>query len=114
MGDTITAGKIMRAKHPREQKALSREIDIDLDEWNVKAPDELFPGLVAKFSQNKYLKDFMLATGRRNLVECNPGDKIWSCGLSLKNRRKGDRRFWKGDNKLGALLDRVRDHIKHM
>ncbi len=79
--------------------------------WNAKAPEIMKKGLLAKFQQNESLKKFLLDTGDTTLVECNPTDEIWSCGLHMGHRDRFDRRLWKGTNLLGRLLEEVRAEL---
>ena len=46
------------------------------------AEEKIKPGLVSKFSQNQFLKDFLLSTGDNVLVEASY-DKIWGACKSL-------------------------------
>ncbi len=39
-----------------------------------------------KFFQNIHLKDFLVQTGKKVIMEANSMDTHWSCGLSAKNR----------------------------
>lgn len=63
----------------------------------------------AKFTSDQRLKEMLLATEDRELVEASPRDGIWGirCGAS----RAVDRKNWKGQNKLGVVLMEVRDMI---
>ncbi len=61
----------------------------------------MYEGLRAKFSQNKELKDKLLATGQAKLVEHTDRDKYW-----------GDGGNGEGKNRLGILLMKLRDELK--
>ena len=70
-------------------------------------------GIKAKFSQNHSLKQFLLDTGDKKLVEANPYDQFWSCGIGIKDH-KGllDEKAWPGQNILGIILRETRDSLK--
>ncbi len=64
----------------------------------------------AKFDQNEHLKKLLLDTRDKRLVECNPYDSFWSCGLPLKDTVTIlDTQNWPGENNLGDILKCVRD-----
>jgi ribA/ribD-fused uncharacterized protein len=111
-GDDTTAGKIMAAKDPYTIKRLSRDIkNIDDGKCKAQGPHMLKKGLLAKFSQNEEHKHFLLETGETTLVECNPSDKRWSCGLHMNDPNRCDRDKWKGENWLGQLLEDIRTSL---
>src|SRR5947209_19865319 len=61
--DRETAAKIMRARTPREQKQLGRQVgNFNAGRWNAVARDIVFRGNVAKFTQNPELRAALLAT----------------------------------------------------
>jgi hypothetical protein len=68
--------------------------------------------LTAKFSQNKELKTYLLATQGCVLVEAAPRDKIWGIGMGENNVNIANPSKWKGANLLGKALMQVRDQIK--
>ncbi len=59
---------------------------------------------VANLSQNRNLKEKLLAIVGLCHVECNPYDTFWSSGLKLGETGKTPSN-WIGQNKLGACLD---------
>ena len=58
--------------------------------------------LTAKFTQNPDLKAKLLATGNRALVEANPTDAYWGYGRTKK-----------GKNRMGILLQQLRDELRN-
>jgi len=70
-------------------------------DWEEIKEDVMFAGLVAKFTQNRKLSERLLATGNVHLVEHAKKDSYW-----------GDGGNGNGRNRLGALLERVRDELK--
>ena len=57
-----------------------------------------------KFTQNLGLQD-------ENLVEANPTDYYFSCGLSLTNPDICDQSKWSGENVLSNILIIICDKI---
>lgn len=110
--DDEAADKVMKATSPREQKALGRSVkNFDQTVWESKREDIMFDILFAKFSQNEHLKDALLKTGDRILVEASPYDRIWGIGLSEYDVRAADETKWQGLNLLGKTLNRVRETL---
>ncbi|MDJ0633261.1 MAG: NADAR family protein [Xenococcaceae cyanobacterium MO_188.B29] len=66
-------------------------------------------GNLAKFSQKEALKEFLLNTKERILVEASPRDRIWGIGLGQNNPDAANPYQWQGLNLLGFALMEVRD-----
>src|SRR5690348_13627709 len=61
--DEVTAGQILRARTPREQKQLGRKVSGFNDtEWNAHCRDIVYQGNREKFLQNKELLQLLLNT----------------------------------------------------
>lgn len=67
--------------------------------------------LKAKFA-NPRLKQILLDTGERELVEGSPYDTIWGVKLDWQSNEILDRNNWRGRNLLGEALMEVRDFYK--
>jgi ribA/ribD-fused uncharacterized protein len=65
-----------------------------------------------KFSQHESLKNYLLQTGDKIIVEASPFDKIWGIGMAKNNIHAMNPFEWKGDNLLGFVLMEVRDSLK--
>lgn len=65
----------------------------------------------AKFSQHPELKEFLLATKDRILVEASPVDKIWGIGMAQDHLHIQDPSQWQGLNLLGFALMHVREQL---
>ena len=112
-GDYETADKIMAANEPKDQKRLGREVkNFDEDKWNEVADGIVYEANLAKFSQNEDLKKTLLATGDKIFVECSPYDKIWGNGLNITDTINTHPDNWKGTNRLGKAIMRVRDTLR--
>lgn len=107
------AEKIMECEDPSKQKALGREIvGFDEDIWNKHKYQFVLKSNLAKFSQNQLLKEFLLSTGTKILVEASPYDKIWGIGIGANDENVANPSLWKGLNLLGIALMQVRDILK--
>lgn len=78
------------------------------EEWEDQREDIVFQGNLAKFTQHPDLRDYLLGTGDRVLVEASPTDRVWGVGLRMGDPRLDDPLRWRGENLLGFSLVRVR------
>lgn len=107
--DNAAAQLIMSTTDPSEQKAIGRRIRNYSDmQWIMIARDVVFSANMAKFTQDKTLRRFLLGTGEEELVEASPTDQRWGIGLSMNDPDRFDRTKWQGFNWLGEVLMRVR------
>jgi hypothetical protein len=112
-GDNEIFQKIIGADKPGEVKELGRHIrQFDEVKWNEKKFEIVKAGNIHKFKQNKRLKDFLIATGDRVLVEASPTDTIWGIGLSAGSKMIENPHSWRGENLLGFALMETRDFLK--
>jgi len=106
--------KIMEAISPKEQKKLGRQVrNFDLDKWILHAKEIVYKGNLAKFTQNENLKEILISTGDKLLVEASPYDKVWGIGLAADDKRAKIRDTWLGKNWLGEILTQVRNDIQY-
>lgn len=111
--DHTSREKIMATKSPKEQKALGRNVkNFDVEVWKEVCEEIVYVGNYAKFTQNPDLKEILLETKDRILVEASPYDKIWGIGLSQSDPRALDPNLWEGLNLLGIAIMKVRDKLK--
>lgn len=112
-GDDIARLRIRKTADPVEQKRIGGSIKINELEWQTgKGKAAMTKAVTEKFRQNPRLKQFLLETEDRPLVECNVGDRFWSCGLSIRNPHAADQTKWQGNNWLGQCLMEVRQSLK--
>ncbi|SFB75109.1 hypothetical protein SAMN05421780_101268 [Flexibacter flexilis DSM 6793] len=106
--------KIIIAKSPAEAKALGRQVrNFDDKTWNNKRFEIVVRGSLEKFTQDNDLKEFLLSTKERVLVEASPVDRIWGIGLAADSDKAENPKHWNGLNLLGFALMEVRDIIKN-
>ena len=111
--DLETACLILKADDPKEIKKLGRLVkNFCQDKWNEIADDVVFTTNLAKFSQNKKLYKLLMNTGDKKIVECSPYDSIWGNGLNITDTLNTPENEWKGTNRLGKALMRVRDALR--
>lgn len=110
--DKETLSRILQAKSPAEAKKLGRLVNsFDAKIWDEKKFEIVVEGNFHKFSQNPDLKEFLINTKERVLVEASPVDNIWGIGLAATNPNVENPLLWKGENLLGYALMVVRDKL---
>ena len=112
-GDAEMAGRIRAAPHPRAAKELGRSVrGFDEQRWAERRFDLVVTGNLAKFSQHPELRDYLLNTGSRVLVEASPYDRIWGIGLTADHEDATSPERWRGLNLLGFALMEVRQQLR--
>lgn len=112
-GDTDILAKIMASKNPSEQKAFGRQVaNFDAEAWNAVSRGFVYKANLAKFSSDPELKEYLLDTGDKELVEASPYDRIWGIGLAENHPDRFDRSKWRGTNWLGEVLTKVRNDLR--
>jgi hypothetical protein len=112
-GDDETFGLIMREDNPRIQQKLGRSVKNYVQEvWDKNNERIVYDGNILKFSQHDDLRERLLLTDPKILVEASPDDVIWGVGLSADDPLILDPRNWLGENRYGKLLMRVRRDLK--
>lgn len=105
--------KIMSTNNCKEQKQQGRQVkSFDQRIWEENCDEIVYQGNLAKFSQNKELKEMLVATGDRLIAEASPYDAIWGIGLDENNPDALDPNLWKGENKLGKAIMKVREELR--
>jgi len=113
-GDNEIAKKIAVKESPKDVKDLGRQIkNFDPVIWDANKYRIVKQGNYLKFSQNELLKQFLIKTASKVLVEASPVDIIWGIGLTEDNSKALDPSEWRGENLLGFALMEVRDELKN-
>jgi ribA/ribD-fused uncharacterized protein len=108
-GDDIIRKKILLASSPREAKELGRNIrGFDEEIWLQNRFAIVVRANEAKFSQIEAIRNFLLETKEKILVEASPVDTVWGIGLAEHDSRASNPEQWKGLNLLGFALMMVR------
>ena len=101
---------IMSTRHPNEQKAYGRKVKgFNKDIWEAYCRKIVFDANYAKFTQNPEMKKELLASGKREIVEASPEDKIWGIGMHETHPDILDKSKWQGTNWLGEAVMEVRE-----
>ncbi len=112
-GDTETADRIRAVPHPRMAKDLGRQVrGFDEQRWAERRFDLVVAGNLVKFGQHAELRDFLVGTGSRVLVEASSIDKIWGIGLAADHEHSTSPEHWPGLNLLGFALMEVRQELR--
>lgn len=112
-GDKEILEEILIAKSPAEAKQLGRKVrNFDPIIWDNNCFDIVCHGNYHKFSQHPDLKDFLLNTKDRIIVEASPRDRIWGIGMGKSNENAERPQLWRGRNLLGFALMEVRDQLE--
>lgn len=99
--DVETAEKIMAETEPKKIKKLGRQVkDFDDEKWSSVRYNFMLTINIQKYSQNEDLRNILLSTGNRTIVEDSPFDYVWGTG------RDGS-----GQNLLGKVLMEARDYF---
>lgn len=110
--DTEMAKRIRESPHPKAAKDLGRQIrGFDEQIWTQRRFELVVSGNLAKFSQHPELRDFLVTTGSRVLVEASPVDRIWGIGLAADHEHAASPADWRGLNLLGFALMEVRHRL---
>ncbi|MEV7972123.1 NADAR family protein [Cellulomonas sp. NPDC089187] len=112
-GDPAAELAAMDASHPALAKAAGQTVrDFDEQVWQRERFDIVVRGSVHKFGSDPQLRDYLLGTGERILVEASPRDRIWGIGLGAKDPAAEDPAQWRGLNLLGFALMAARDQLR--
>lgn len=104
--------KILAAGSPGAAKALGRRVRGFTDKvWVAERWAIVVRGNAAKFGQNAALRDFLVATKSRVLVEASPRDRIWGIGMAANDDRASKPHLWRGLNLLGFALMDAREQL---
>lgn len=132
-GDEKIAQRVLDTTDPRDHKALGKKVSGFTDhEWDKVKQDIVFKANMLKYGggavahendkfvyspngqvkgqESVRLRELLLSTGDRDLVEASPRDKIWGIGFSPERAAYEPRVKW-GKNLLGKALMKVRDQL---
>lgn len=105
--------KIMAESSPFKQKQLGRQVkSFNSKIWDKNKIDIVYVGNYLKFSQHPDLKQRLIETGDKLLVEASPEDTVWGIGLAIGDPKILDKDNWLGDNLLGEILTTLRNGFK--
>lgn len=103
---------ILAAKSPAIAKKLGRQVvGFDDKVWLEHRWGIVVRANTAKFTQHAALKQFLIQTGERIIVEASPYDRIWGIGTSADHPDAERPQNWRGLNLLGFALMEVRHQL---
>lgn len=106
-GDDKTKREIMNSYVPQRARFLaSKSMNCNEDAWTTQLEHAIYLANLYKFSENP----FLLNTGDREIIACGT-DEYWTCGCSRSELLSGKGKM-KGQNKLGKILQDVREELK--
>jgi len=92
---------------PWDARALGRRVSrFEPDVWNKHVADIVYRGNFLKFGSNVDMRQTLLSTGDKVLVETSPVDKVWGIGYAEGDAEANIDKW--GQNKLGSILMSVR------
>ncbi|MFJ3234784.1 NADAR family protein [Streptomyces sp. NPDC086787] len=110
--DAEAERRILAAGHPSQAKKAGRLVrGFDEAAWERERFRIVVEGSVHKFSAHTELREFLLNTGTRVLVEASPVDRVWGIGLAADDEAAQDPERWRGPNLLGFALMEARGRI---
>ncbi|KAK0204026.1 hypothetical protein DFS33DRAFT_1336240 [Desarmillaria ectypa] len=105
--DIPSAWQVLLTSSLAAVKALGRQVsNFEDDIWNRERSRIVLEGNLHKFEQNPELKEMLLGTGEKVLVEASPRDRIWGIGYGEKNAMNKEDQW--GLNLLGQALMETR------
>lgn len=111
--DAEAERKAVTASGPALAKKAGRLVrGFDEAVWERERSGIVVEGSVHKFRQDDRLRDYLLGTGDRVLVEASPMDRIWGIGLAADDERAQDPARWRGINLLGFALMEARERLR--
>ncbi|WP_036565584.1 NADAR family protein [Nocardioides halotolerans] len=108
-GDDDAAGRVLAARTPAAAKDLGRRVrGFDDAAWTARRWEVVVTGSTLKFGQDPALRDYLLSTRGRVLVEASPVDRVWGIGLAADSEHAEQPDRWRGLNLLGFALMEAR------
>ncbi|MGW5662065.1 NADAR family protein [Streptomyces sp. NPDC003758] len=110
--DAEAERKVLQSPEPALAKKAGRLVrGFDEAIWERERFGIVVEGSVHKFAAHEALRDFLLGTGERVLVETSPLDRVWGIGLAAGDERAADPERWRGPNLLGFALMEARERL---
>lgn len=107
--------QILKSNSQHEVKALGRKVkNFVQSTWDNSKHSIILTGSYCKFIQNNNLKQFLIKTGDKILVEASPYDAVWGIKMGIDDKDINNPLKWRGRNMLGFALMEVRDEVKKL
>jgi ribA/ribD-fused uncharacterized protein len=109
--DDASSLQIVGAKTPKTAKALGRQVrNFNQEQWDEYKVLAMTTAVFFKFKEQP-LREMLLETEKKVLVEASPRDCVWGIGLGSEDPDAYDPDKWKGQNLLGLCLETVRHQL---
>jgi ribA/ribD-fused uncharacterized protein len=105
------AKQVLEAKYAHTVKRISRDIPFN-PSWEERKEGIMDKILHAKLDQCASFRDSLKDSGDKVLVGAAPGDFFWGSGLNATHTAHSVQERWPGQNKLGAILQRLRQKLE--
>jgi len=103
---------LLSETNPAHAKALGRKVkNFDADMWMAASYPAMIAVNFAKWNSSPVLKELIISTDPKIIVEASPYDKIWGVGLNEDDDLILDEKNWEGMNLLGKALMNVRREL---
>ncbi|RPA78861.1 DUF1768-domain-containing protein [Ascobolus immersus RN42] len=110
--DSPITKQILSTTDPRKLKSLGRKVHNFREVvWDEHKYAIVRRGNWLKFTQNEQLKEWLLETGEREVVEASPLDRVWGIGFAEDRAGSVSRELW-GENLLGKAVMEVRSAVR--
>ncbi|MFD7404763.1 NADAR family protein [Streptomyces sp. NPDC059866] len=111
--DAEAERRVLAVAHPAQAKKAGRLVrGFDGSIWERERFGIVVEGSVHKFGAHAELREYLLNTGERILVEASPVDRIWGIGLAADDEAASDPERWRGPNLLGFALMEARERLR--
>ncbi|MEU6356774.1 NADAR family protein [Streptomyces sp. NPDC047072] len=105
--------RVLEAKSPAQAKKMGRLVrGFDETTWRRERFAIVVEGSVQKFAAHPDLREFLLDTKDRVLVEASPVDRVWGIGLAADDEAAQHPERWRGPNLLGFALMEARERLR--
>ncbi|MDN0199760.1 NADAR family protein [Streptomyces sp. S.PNR 29] len=112
-GDAEAEERAVSAPSPALAKRAGRLVrGFEEPLWERERFRIVVEGSVHKFAAHAELREFLLNTGERVLVEASPVDRVWGIGLAADDEAAADPERWRGPNLLGFALMEARRRLR--
>lgn len=108
-GDTRARSAILSTSDPQTLASI-RINKFDINMWKRVEIVAHRTAIQIKLSECAQARTLLKSTGSKRLVYASTQDAFYGCGLSIDSENVIYPQFWQGQNVLGKILGRIRDH----
>jgi len=109
-GKPDVAAEILVTSDPAKCKSLGKKVIVNEEEWLPIAMEAVKKACRIKFTSDPTANMYLKNTADTTLAEAGP-DREWGVGLHLSNTKVHNKNEWTGRNRLGAILEAVRNEL---